>query len=211
MTKAIIGKKLGMTQIFTEKGDSIPVTVVEAGPCVVAQIKTVAGEGYDAVQFAFSDTPEKRISKAEAGHLKKNKIAPKRHLKEFRFDSIEGYEIGKVISCDMFSAGDVVDVSGLTRGRGFTGVIQRWNTARLKETHGTGPVHRHVGSMGANSSPSRVFKQKKMAGQYGAEKVTIQNLVVVRVDKARNVLLIKGAVPGPKGGLLTVRNAVKAK
>ncbi|MCL2752341.1 MAG: 50S ribosomal protein L3 [Firmicutes bacterium] len=211
MTKAIIGKKLGMTQIFSEKGDMIPVTVVEAGPCLISQIKTKDGEGYDAVQVAFCDVKETRISKAEAGHLKKSNIAPKKYLKEFRFDDCSQYAVGGEIKCDSFIAGDIVDVSGLTRGRGFTGVIQRWNTHRLKMTHGTGPVHRSVGSMGANSSPSRVFKGKKMAGQYGNEKVTIQNLEVVRVDKERNVLLIKGSVPGPRGGLLTVRNAVKGK
>lgn len=210
MTKAIIGKKLGMTQIFAPDGRVIPVTVVEAGPCTVSQVKTLDKDGYEAVQFAYDETKESRLNKPALGHLKKAGVAPSRILKEFRFANSSEYAAGKEVKCDMFSTGDVVDVSGLTRGRGFTGAIQRWNTARLKMTHGTGPVHRSQGSLGANSTPSRVLKNKKMPGQYGHEKVTIQNLEVVKVDTERNLLLIRGSVPGPKGGLLTVQQAVKS-
>lgn len=210
MTKAIIGQKVGMTQVFAADGTFVPVTVVEAGPCVVTQIKTKERDGYEAVQLGFKDAKESSKNKPELGHLKKSG-AVKRILKEFRFDNAADYEVGKVVSCDVFSNGDVVDVSGLTRGRGFTGVIYRWNHHRLKETHGVGPVHREVGSMGANSTPSRVFKGKKMPGQYGHENVTIQNLEIVKVDTARNVLLVKGGVPGPKGGFVVIKSAVKAK
>ena len=210
MTKAIIGKKLGMTQVFAADGKFIPVTVVEAGPCVVTQIKTQDKDGYDAVQFGFGDTKEARVNKPQLGHLKASG-ADKKITKEFRFDNTADYEVGKVVKCDVFDNGDVVDVSGLTRGRGFTGVIYRWNHHRLKETHGVGPVHREVGSMGANSTPSRVFKGKKMAGQYGHENVTIQNLEIVKVDTARNVLLVKGGLPGPKGGYVVIKSAVKAR
>ena len=210
MTKAIIGKKLGMTQVLAADGKFIPVTVVEAGPCVVTQIKTQDKDGYDAVQFGFGDTKEARVNKPQLGHLKASG-ADKKITKEFRFDNTADYEVGKVVKCDVFDNGDVVDVSGLTRGRGFTGVIYRWNHHRLKETHGVGPVHREVGSMGANSTPSRVFKGKKMAGQYGHENVTIQNLEIVKVDTARNVLLVKGGLPGPKGGYVVIKSAVKAR
>jgi len=206
MKKAILGKKLGMSQIFTADGKMIPVTVVEAGPCPVVQIKTVAKEGYDAVQIAFGDIKEKNSTRPLVGHYKKAEVPVKRALRECRFDDCSGYEVGKVITCDSFAVGDKVDVIGNTRGRGYTGVIQRWNAQRIGPmTHGTGPIHRSVGSMGANSDPSRVFKNKHMAGQYGNERVTIKNLEIVRVDAERNLLLIKGGIPGAKGSLVFVR------
>ena len=209
MNKAIIARKIGMTQVFSPEGKVIPVTVVEAGPCPVVQIKTLERDGYQAVKLGFSETSEKRLNKPELGQFKKAGVKPQKFMKEFRLDNVSDFEVGKEISCDSFKEGDKVDVSGLTRGRGFTGVIQRWNQHRLKETHGVGPVHREVGSMGANSTPSRVFKNKNMPGQYGHEKVTVQNLEIVRVDTARNVLLIKGAIPGPKGSIVTVTDTVK--
>lgn len=208
--KEIIGRKLGMTQIFTEKGIMIPVTVIEAGPCTVLQKKTAEKDGYEAVVTAFGDTREKLVNSPKAGTLKKGNCGPKTYIKELRVADLAATEVGKDITCDIFAAGDIVDVSGATRGRGFTGVIQRWNQHRLKMTHGTGPTHREVGSMGANSTPSRVLPGKHMPGQYGHENVTIQNLEVVKVDKGRNVLLIKGGVPGPKGSLLRVKTSVKA-
>lgn len=210
MNKAIIGKKLGMTQIFSADGKVIPVTVVEAGPCPVVQIKTVGNDGYEAVKVGFGNVDEKRVNKPDAGQFKKVGVAPLKVLKEFRLDNVSAYTVGQVITVDTFVAGDKVDVVGLTKGHGFSGVIKRWNQHRLKMTHGVGPVHREVGSMGANSSPSRVFKNKHMPGQYGNERVTIQNLEIVKVDTARNVLLIKGAIPGPKGGIITVSNTVKS-
>ena len=210
MNKAIIGKKLGMTQIFSADGKVIPVTVVEAGPCPVVQIKTTGNDGYQAVKVGFGNVDEKRVNKPDAGQFKKAGVAPLKVLKEFRFDDVSAYTVGQVITVDTFAEGDKVDVVGLTKGHGFSGVIKRWNQHRLKMTHGVGPVHREVGSMGANSSPSRVFKNKHMPGQYGNERVTIQNLEVVKVDTARNVLLIKGAIPGPKGGIITVSNTVKS-
>ena len=209
MNKAIIGKKLGMTQIFSADGKVIPVTVVEAGPCPVVQIKTTGNDGYEAVKVGFGNVDEKRVNKPDAGQFKKAGVAPLKVLKEFKFDNVSAYTVGQVITVDTFAAGDKVDVVGLTKGHGFSGVIKRWNQHRLKMTHGVGPVHREVGSMGANSSPSRVFKNKHMPGQYGHERVTIQNLEIVKVDVARNVLLIKGAIPGPKGGIITVSNTVK--
>ena len=209
MKKAILGKKLGMTQIFTPDGLVVPVTVVEAGPCSVVQKKTNEKDGYEAVVVAFNQTKENRLNKAQLGVLKKAGVQPAKILREFKFDNSADYEIGKEIKADIFAENDMVDVSGTTRGRGFTGNIQRWNAHRLKMTHGVGPVHREVGSMGANSTPSRVFKNKKMPGHYGAEKVTIQNLEVVKVDSDRNILLIKGCVPGPRGSIVTIREAVK--
>ncbi|MBE7090920.1 MAG: 50S ribosomal protein L3 [Clostridiales bacterium] len=208
MNKAIIARKLGMTQVFSPDGKVIPVTVVEAGPCPVVQVKTMERDGYTAVKLGFSEVDEKRVSKPDLGQFKKAGVKPQKYLKEFRTD-VEGVEVGTVITAETFAEGDKVDVSGLTRGRGFTGVIQRWNQHRLMETHGVGPVHREVGSMGANSSPSRVFKQKKMPGQYGHEMVTVQNLEIVKVDAARNALLIKGAIPGPKGSVVTITATVK--
>ena len=209
MKKAILGKKLGMTQIFTPDGLVVPVTVVEAGPCSVVQKKTNEKDGYEAVVVAFNHTKENRLNKAQLGVLKKAGVQPAKILREFKFENSADYEIGKEIKADIFAENDIVDVSGTTRGRGFTGNIQRWNAHRLKMTHGVGPVHREVGSMGANSTPSRVFKNKKMPGHYGAEKVTIQNLEVVKVDSDRNILLIKGCVPGPKGSIVTIKEAVK--
>ncbi len=208
MNKAIIARKLGMTQVFSPDGKVIPVTVVEAGPCPVVQVKTMERDGYTAVKLGFSEVDEKHVSKPDLGQFKKAGVKPQKYLKEFRTD-VEGVEVGTVITAETFAEGDKVDVSGLTRGRGFTGVIQRWNQHRLMETHGVGPVHREVGSMGANSSPSRVFKQKKMPGQYGHEMVTVQNLEIVKVDAARNALLIKGAIPGPKGSVVTITATVK--
>lgn len=210
MNKAIIGKKLGMTQVFSPDGKVIPVTVVEAGPCQVVQIKTLERDGYTAVKLGFDEVAEKRLNKPEAGAFKKVGVAPQKVLKEFRLEDISSYAVGNVITCETFKEGDKVDVSGLTKGHGYTGVIKRWNNHRLKETHGVGPVHREVGSMGANSTPSRVFKGKKMAGQYGHEKVTIQNLEIVKVDVQRNALLIKGAIPGPVKGIVTIADSVKA-
>ena len=206
MKKAIVGKKLGMSQIFTADGTMIPVTVVEAGPCPVVQVKTAAKEGYDAVQVAFGSIKEKNVTAPMKGHYAKAGVEAKRYLREFRFDDCSAYAVGSVITCDSFAQGDVVSVTGKTRGRGYTGVIQRWNAQRIGSmTHGTGPIHRSVGSMGANSDPSRVFKNKHMAGQYGNEQVTIKNLEVVRVDSARNLLLIKGGIPGAKGSLVVIK------
>ena len=210
MNKAIIGRKLGMTQLFTPEGKVIPVTVIEAGPCPVVQVKTLERDGYSAVKLGFDHVDEKKLNKPEAGLFKKTGIPAQKVLKEFKLDDAENMTVGSVITCDTFVAGDKIDVSGVTKGHGFTGVIKRWNNHRLKETHGVGPVHREVGSMGANSSPSRVFKGKKMPGQYGHENVTILNLEVVKVDKERNAILVKGAVPGPVKGIVTLRNSVKA-
>ncbi len=210
MNKAIIGKKLGMTQIFSADGKVIPVTVVEAGPCPVVQIKTVEHDGYQAIKLGFDEVKEASLNKPEAGQFKKAGVACQRVLKEFRVCDISSYEVGKSITVDTFKDGDKVDVVGQTKGHGFSGVIKRWNQHRLKMTHGVGPVHREVGSMGANSSPSRVFKNKHMPGQYGNERVTIQNLEIVKVDTQRNALLIKGAIPGPTGGIVMISDSVKA-
>lgn len=210
MNKAIIGRKLGMTQVFSADGKVIPVTVVEAGPCPVVQLKTVEKDGYQAVKLGFDEVKEGDLNKPELGQFKKAGVAPQKVLIEFRLQDVAAYEIGKTVTVDTFAAGDKVDVVGTTKGHGFSGVIKRWNQQRLKMTHGVGPVHREVGSMGANSTPSRVFKNKHMPGQYGHERVTVQNLEVVKVDTARNALLIKGAIPGPVGGIVTVSDSVKA-
>ena len=210
MQKALIGKKIGMTQIFDEKGKVVPVTVVEAGPCVVSQLKTVETDGYTAVQFGFGDIKPKHVTKPLQGHFKKADVAPKRILKEFRFDDCSAFELGQIVKADVFNTGDKVDVTGKSKGKGYAGVIKRWNFARLKETHGSGPVARHGGSMGACSSPSRVWKGKKMAGHLGAEKVTVQNLTVVKIDAEDNLIAIKGAVPGPNGGYVVIKDSVKA-
>ena len=209
MVKGIIGKKIGMTQIFDEKGNVIPVTVIEAGPCVVAQKKTVETDGYNAVQLGFMDTPEKRVSKAEAGHFKKNGLTVKRHLKEFRLDDISGLNVGDTVAADIFAAGEKVDVTGITKGHGYTGVVKKWGHHTLRATHGTGPIHRQVGSQGS-IDPARVFKNMKMAGHYGHEQVTVLNLGVVKVDAEKNLIAIKGAVPGVKGSIVFIRNTVKA-
>ena len=210
MNKAIIGRKLGMTQIFSADGKVIPVTVVEAGPCPVVQIKTCDHDGYQAIKLGFDEVKEAALNKPEAGQFKKAGVACQRVLKEFRVSDISSYEVGKAVTVDTFKDGDKVDVVGQTKGHGFSGVIKRWNQHRLKMTHGVGPVHREVGSMGANSSPSRVFKNKHMPGQYGNERVTIQNLEIVKVDTQRNALLIKGAIPGPTGGIVMISDSVKA-
>ncbi len=209
MKNAILGKKIGMSQIFTDTGVVIPVTVVEAGPCFVSQIKTEAIDGYNAVQLAFLDTKESRLSKAEAGHLKKANVSAKKYLKEFKI-SAEGLTLGSEIKCDVFAAGDKVDVSGQSKGHGFSGNIQRWNAHRLPMTHGTGPVHREPGSLSAHTDPSRVFKNHKLPGHWGDEKVTIQNLEIAKVDTDRNLILIKGAIPGAKGSVVSICSAVKA-
>ena len=212
MKKAIVGKKVGMTQVFTPDGRLIPVTVIQAGPCPVVQKKTVETDGYEAVQVGFDEIPENRVkklvNKPEAGHFKKAGVAPCRKLREFRFEDAASYEVGQVIKCDVFAEGDKVDISGISKGHGFTGAIQRWNQHTGPMAHGS-KYHRGVGSLSANSDPSRVFKNKHMSGHYGVEKVTIQNLSVVRVDAERNLLLVRGAVPGPNGGTLIVREAVK--
>ncbi len=210
MKKGMIGKKLGMTQIFDEVGNVIPVTLIEAGPCAVAQKKTVETDGYDAVQLAFADVTEKKLTKAELGHLKKAGVSPKKHLKEFRLDDCSALNAGDVITVDTFAAGEKVDITGITKGRGYTGAVKRWGHHILRMSHGTGPVHRQVGSMGANSTPSRVYKNKKMAGQYGNEQVTILNLAVVKIDAEKNLIAVKGAVPGAKGGIVFIRDSVKA-
>ena len=209
MKKAIIDKKLGMTQVFTPDGLVIPVTVVEAGPCPVVQIKNDEKDGYNAVVVAFDKQKAHRVNKPRTGAFKKAGIETYRLVKELKFDNSSDYNLGQEIKADIFAEGDKVDVCGTTRGRGFTGVIQRWNAHRLKMTHGTGPVHREVGSMGANSTPSRVFKNKHMPGHYGVERVTMQNLEIVKVDSERNILLVKGCVPGPKGSIVTIKEAKK--
>ena len=209
MKKGIIGKKLGMTQIFDEKGNVIPVTLIEAGPCVVSQKKTVETDGYAAVQLAYEDAKKKHLTKAELGHFEKSGVSPKKHLKEFRLADVSGYEVGSVVTVDTFAQGEKVDITGITKGRGYTGAIKRWNLHKLRMTHGVGPVHRQSGSMGV-IDPARIFKNKKMAGQYGNEQVTIQNLCVVKIDAEKNLIAVKGAVPGAKGGIVFVRDSVKA-
>ena len=204
MKKGLIGKKIGMTQIFDEAGNVIPVTVVEAGPCIVTQIKTVENDGYQAVQVGFGDVKVSRVNKPMKGHFDKADVAPKKTLKEFRLDSIDGIEVGNILKADTFEVGEIVDVKGTSKGHGTAGAIKRWNFSRLRMTHGTGPNHRHAGSLGACSSPSRVFKGKKMAGHYGHETVTVQNLKIAKVDAENNLIAIKGAIPGPKGGIVTV-------
>ena len=210
MKKAIIGKKVGMTQIFDETGKVIPVTVIEAGPCTVVQKKTVETDGYDAIQLGFIDVADKKLNKAELGHLKKAGVSGKKHLKEFRLDDISGFNTGDTVTASIFEAGEKVDVTGITKGHGYSGVVKRWNAHILKMTHGTGPVHRQPGSMGANSSPSRIFKNKIMAGQYGNERVTVLNLSIAKIDAEKNIIAVKGAVPGARGGIVFIRNAVKA-
>jgi len=209
MKKAIIGKKVGMTQIFDESGKVIPVTVVEAGPCVVTQKKTIETDGYEAVQLGFEDIKESKLSKPEAGHLKKAGVEAKKHLKEFRLEDCSALNVGDVVKADTFAAGDWIDVTGITKGHGYQGVIKRHGAHRTDMTHGGGPVHRHAGSMGASSHQSRIFPGKIGAGQMGNEQVTIENLEVVKVDAELNMIVIRGAIPGPKGGLVYLRNTVK--
>ena len=208
MQKALIGKKIGMTQIFAEKGNVIPVTVVEAGPCTVVTKKTMENDGYEAVQLGFGDVKVQRVNKPMMGQFKKADVAPKKTLKEFKID-IASVNVGDTIKADIFAVGEKVDVVGTSKGKGTAGAIKRWNFSRLKESHGTGPVARHAGSLGACSDPSRVFKGKKLAGHLGCERVTIQNLDVVKVDAENNLLAIKGAIPGPKGGIVVIRDTVK--
>ena len=209
MKKGIIGKKIGMTQIFDENGKVIPVTVIEAGPCAVVQKKTVENDGYSAVQLGFSDAKVNRVNKPLKGHFAKGDVAPKKVLREFRLEDDSALNVGDIVKADIFADGEYVDVTGTSKGKGYQGTIKRWNGSRLKETHGTGPVHRHAGSMGACSTPSRIFKGKKMPGHMGSERVTVQNLIVAKVDAENNLLAIKGAVPGPKGGTVLVYNSVK--
>ena len=209
MQKAIIGKKVGMTQVFDESGKVIPVTVIEAGPCVVTQKKTLEQDGYVSVQLGFENVKESKLTKPEAGHLKKAGVEAKKHLKEFKLDAAADMNVGDVIKADTFAAGDKVDVVGTSKGHGYQGVVKRWNAGRTPMTHGGGPVHRHAGSMGSSSDPSRIFKGKIGAGQMGVEQVTIQNLDVVKVDSELNMLVIRGAIPGPKGGLVFVKSTVK--
>ena len=210
MQKGIIGKKIGMTQIFDEAGKVIPVTVIEAGPCVVVQKKTVENDGYAALQLGYGDVKVQRVNKPMKGHFDKADVACKKTLKEFRLDDCDALNVGDIVKADTFAVGDSIDVIGTSKGKGFQGAIKRHNQHRLKETHGTGPVHRQAGSMGACSSPSRIFKGKGMAGQMGNEKVTVQNLEVVKVDAENNLIAIKGAIPGPKGGIVTIVDSVKA-
>ena len=208
MKKGIIGKKLGMTQIFDENGNVIPVTVIEAGPCVVTQKKTVENDGYEAVQLGFSDLVERKLTKPAKGHFAKAGVAFKKHLKEFRLDDCASLNVGDEIKADVFEAGEKVDVTGITKGHGYTGAIKRWNLHKLRMTHGVGPVHRQSGSMGV-IDPARIFKNKKMAGQWGHEQVTTLNLSVVKIDAEKNLIAIKGAVPGARGGIVFIRSAVK--
>ena len=208
--KGVLGIKRGMTQVFGDKGIVIPVTVVEAGPCQIVQVKTKENDGYSAIVVGFGEKRKGLVNKPMTGQFKKAGISPKRYLKEFRLEEGHDKKVGDEFKADVFSIGDIVDVTAKTKGRGFTGVIKRWNQARVGPmSHGTGPVHRHVGSMGANSDPSRVFKNKHMAGQYGNEQVTIQNLTIVGVDVDKNCLLVKGGIPGPDGSLVIVKSAVK--
>ena len=209
MKKAIIGKKVGMTQIFDESGKVIPVTVVEAGPCVVTQKKTNETDGYEAVQLGFEDVKESKLSKPEAGHLKKAGVEAKKHLKEFKLENAAELNLGDVIKADTFAAGDWIDVTGISKGHGYQGVIKRHGAHRTDMTHGGGPVHRHAGSMGASSHQSRIFPGKIGAGQMGNEQVTIENLEIVKVDAELNMIVIRGAIPGPKGGLVYIRDTVK--
>lgn len=212
MQKGLIGKKIGMTQIFDDNGNVIPVTVVEAGPCTVVQKKTVENDGYEAVQVGFGEVKISRVNKPQAGHFKKAAdVAPKKVLKEFRLADTSALNVGDILKADVFAVGDRVDVVGTSKGKGTAGAIKRWNFSRLKETHGSGPVARHAGSLGACSDPSRVFKGKKLAGHLGAERVTVQNLDIVKVDAENNLIAVKGAIPGPKGGIVVLADTVKSK
>ncbi len=209
MQKGIIGKKIGMTQIFDANGKVVPVTVVEAGPCPVTQKKTIENDGYESVQLGFQDVKVERLTKPLKGHFAKADVAPKKVLKEFRLSDISGVNVGDVIKADIFAVGDMVDVTGTSKGKGTAGAIKRWNFSRLKETHGTGPVARHAGSLGACSDPSRVYKGKKLAGHLGNEKVTVQNLSIVKIDAENNLIAIKGAIPGPKGSFVVIKDTCK--
>ena len=209
MQKAILGKKIGMTQIFTEDGLVIPVTVIEAGPVAVVQKKTVENDGYNAIQVGYVDAKDKVMNKPQKGHLAKAGVSNKRILKEFRLEDDSAYNVGDEIKVDIFAEGDKIDVTGISKGHGYAGTVKRWGTHRGPMTHGSG-YHRGVGSMGACSTPSRVMKNKRLPGHMGVEQVTVQNLDVVKVDAEKNIILVKGAVPGPKGGVVTIKNSVKA-
>ena len=209
MKKGIVGKKLGMTQLFDANGNVVPVTVIEAGPCVIAQKKTTENDGYEAVQIGYADMKASKVNKPMKGHFAKGDVAPKKVLREFRFEDTSALNVGDIIKADVFAEGDSVDVRGTSKGKGYAGVVKRWNFSRLKESHGTGPVHRHGGSLGV-IDPARVFKGKKMAGHLGNERVTVQNLTVVKVDAENNIIAVKGAVPGPKGGIVVLFDSVKA-
>jgi large subunit ribosomal protein L3 len=209
MQKGLIGKKIGMTQLFDEKGNVVPVTVVEAGPCPVVMKKTLDNDGYEAVQIGFGDVKVQKLSKPLKGHFDKAGTAAKKALREFKLDDINTLNVGDILKADIFAVGDFVDVVGTSKGKGTAGAIKRWNFGRLKESHGTGPVARHAGSLGACSDPSRVYKGKKLAGHLGHERVTIQNLAVVKVDAENNLIAIKGAIPGPKGGIVLIKDSVK--
>ena len=210
MQKGIVGKKLGMTQLFDANGNVVPVTVIEAGPCVIAQKKTIENDGYEAVQIGYGDLKANKVNKPMKGHFAKGDVAPKKVLREFRFEDVSAMNVGDIIKADIFAEGDSVDVRGTSKGKGYAGVIKRWNFGRLKESHGTGPVHRHGGSLGV-IDPARIFKGKKMAGHLGAEKVTVQNLDIVKVDVENNLIAIKGAIPGPKNGIVVIADSVKSK
>lgn len=209
MKKGLIGKKIGMTQIFDEKGNVVPVTVVEAGPCVIVQKKTIENDGYEAVQVGFGDQKVARVNKPMKGHFEKSGVAPKKVLKEFRLENIADVNVGDIIKADIFETGEKVDVIGTSKGHGTAGTIKRWNFARLRESHGTGPVARHAGSLGV-IDPARIFKGKKMAGHYGVDRTTVQNLTIAKVDAENNLIAVKGAIPGPKGGIVVIANAKKA-
>ena len=209
MKKGLIGRKIGMTQVFDEKGNVIPVTVVELGPCAVVQKKTVENDGYNAVQLGFEDKKVTKTNKPMAGHFKKADVAPKKFLREFRLEDDSALNVGDIIKADIFAAGEKVDVVGTSKGKGTAGVIKRWNFARLRESHGTGPVARHGGSLGVIDT-ARIFKGKKMAGHYGVDRTTVQNLTIAKVDAENNLIAVKGAIPGPKGGIVVIANAKKA-
>jgi len=209
MKKAIIGKKIGMTQIFDEAGKVIPVTVIEAGPCTVIQKKTTENDGYEAVQLGFGEVESKKVNKPEAGHLAKAGDKLLKHLKEFRLEDCSALNVGDVVDASTFAKGDKVDITGISKGKGYAGVIKRWNAGRTPTSHGGGPVHRHAGSMGSTSSPSRIFKGKIGAGHMGVEQVTVQNLDIVQVDPELNLIAVCGAVPGPKGGIVYIKNTAK--
>ena len=210
MQKCIIGKKIGMTQLFDDKGNVIPVTVIEAGPCVVVQKKTIENDGYKSVQIGFGDTTDKHLNKPLKGHFAKADVACKRILREFRLADISAVNVGDILKADVFAAGDKIDVCGTSKGHGYAGVIKRYGAHSLKDTHGTGPVHRHAGSNGATSTPSKVIKGKRLPGHYGVERVTVQNLEIAKIDAENNLIAVKGAVPGPKGGIVTITDSVKA-
>jgi large subunit ribosomal protein L3 len=209
LQRAIIGKKVGMTQIFDATGKVIPVTVVEAGPCTVTQIKTVEKDGYASIHLGYADISDKKLTKPMKGHFAKAGVSAKKYLKEFRIEDCSQYNVGDIVLADLFKEGDKVDVVGTSKGKGYAGVVKRWNARMQQHTHGVGPVHRSVGSMGANTDPSRVMPGKKMAGHLGAEQVTVQNLQIVKVDAESNMIAVKGAIPGPKGGVVYIKNTVK--